>query len=128
MALAALGAALAFLAGVEAPSWRQARETAPLAAAVGGLLGFAAFPRYPRRPASGLRRGAAAAAAGLALFLLAYATTDALIESISRPGGSFSRAWTAAAGRVIANLWLAGPAALVFGALAGRLLTRPRAR
>lgn len=124
MAVAAGIAALAFLAGEPDPTWTQARETLPLAVIVGATVGWLGFPRRPKTIASGALRGGLVTLAGLGLFLIAYASADATIESATQVGVSFVAAWGRAAGRVIADLWLAGPVALLAGPAAGAFATR----
>ncbi|MEO1331626.1 MAG: hypothetical protein AAFW46_18410 [Pseudomonadota bacterium] len=124
MATTAGVASLTFLASRDDVSLQLVREVAPLALLVGAIVGFVGFPRQPRSRPAGAVRGVAVVASGLVLFLIAYATADAAIESAVTPGISFAAVWAEAAARVFGDLAGAGPAALATGGIAGALTAR----
>lgn len=96
---------------------RQLRETAPLAAALGGLLGLAVNQRWPQRWDAAMMTGFLTAFVGLVFFSAAYLFGDAVIEAWR--GGAAPEAVSAASERLGAHLPVAAGLAAGGFALAG---------
>jgi hypothetical protein len=110
-ALAGAGAAAVHVLTETPGALRDWRQTLPLAALLGALLGWFGFAA-PQGRLAGAKRGAALVIGGLAAFTLVFATGHALISGSHGFGPSLGR--TAAA--VISPT---GVAALALGMLAG---------
>lgn len=115
---AAAAASAAVLFGPE-PSLRGLREAAPLAALVGGGLGYAVTGDWPRGPFAGLGRAVVAAFVGIVFFCAFYLFADAVIEAAR--GGEASDAVAAASRRLGDRLPLAIPVTIGAFAAAGVL-------
>lgn len=98
---------------------RRLREAAPLAALVGGLLGYLVSLDWPRRAAAGALRGMVTALIGVVFFSGLYLFGDAVIEAAL--GGDAGGAVADAMRRLSERLPLAVPLALLSFGIAGFL-------
>ncbi len=105
--------------GEGAPDLRAVRETAPLAAVVGALLGYPTPRDWPKGIGAGLLGGALTAVVGLILFVAVYLFGDAVIEAAR--GGDAGDAVADATARIAARLPLGAPMAIAAFAAAGAL-------
>ncbi|MEL6979780.1 MAG: hypothetical protein AAGM38_14010, partial [Pseudomonadota bacterium] len=116
-AAAGAAAAIAVLAAEGPLDLRQIRETAPLAALLGGLLGLGVNERWPLRADAALATGFLTALVGLVFFCGLYLFGDAVIEAYL--GGDPAKAVVDASQRLGQRLPLAAP--MTIGAFMLRL-------
>lgn len=116
-ALAAAAAATAAVLLGDDASFRALREAAPLAAVVGGGLGFAVTHDWPRGAFAGVWTALLAALVAIVFFCALYLFADAVIEVVR--GGEASEAVAAASRRLGERLPMAIPLTLGAFALAG---------
>lgn len=119
-AAAGAAAAIAVLAAEGPLDLRQIRETAPLAALLGGLLGLGVNERWPLRADAALATGFLTALVGLVFFCGLYLFGDAVIEAYL--GGDPAKAVVDASQRLGQRLPLAAPMTIGAFMLAGLAL------
>ena len=133
-AAAAAAAAVGALAAEGPPSFTAIRESAPLAAVLGAVIGFGVNSRWPQRFDAAIATGLLTALISLVFFSGLFLVSSAFIEAYL--GRSATEAVAAASSRLGQHLPVGAPLAVagfvaaallmwVFGAI-GRLLFRER--
>lgn len=119
-ALAAAAAAVAPLALEGEASVRALRETAPLAALIGGVMGFFVVTRWPRTTGGALAVGFLSAFVAFVFFSMLYLFGEALITAFQ--GGEAGAAIAGATGRLWARLPMGALSAVIAFGVASLIL------
>lgn len=90
---------------------RLLRETAPLAAVIGGLIGVGVFSRWPHSAAQAAVLGALSALVAIIFFIALYIFGEAVIVAVQ--GGAPGDAVAGAVGRLAERLPVAAPLGIV---------------